>query len=192
MRDLQSQLGNHPSYKGGGGSGMKKCACGREITRSGTDICGVCFSKQKNSTVVTTSTSASTNGFSADYLSGGYLTERNGKYYIKEEVYTSWALEASTKLKQQFPKMTSTKLRAFFNKLRAVEFRYKEAGRDFFRAQEGLFKLKSDVKYPENRNITPALFTTFIEKNVDLAKKDEENFRAFVHHFESVIAYFKD
>jgi len=39
---------------------------------------------------------------------------------------------------------------------------------------------------------TPHLFSLFIERNIQEAKKGGEHFRAFVEHFQSVVAYFKD
>lgn len=132
----------------------------------------------------------SVSGFPENYLPDGYFNKINGKLYIKEEVFTSWAIDVSTKLKLQ--KMTSTKLRGFFTKLRSVEYRYKEAGRDFERAKEKLYSFKRDAKNSENKGVTPELFTKFIDKNIDLATKDMEHFMAFVEHFQSVIAYFKD
>lgn len=85
MADWKEKLGNHPSYSGGGQ--MKKCACGREITRPGTDICGVCYSKQKqgSNTASTQHTysggSSTTATLPKGYLDGGYFETKNGKPY---------------------------------------------------------------------------------------------------------------
>lgn len=186
MGDFRSQLERHPSNTGGGS--VKKCACGREINRPGTDICGVCYKKKQEQ--------GASQGYSAPqvklrdgYLSGGYFDTRNGKNYIKEDVFIKWAKDVSVDLKQQG--LTSAAIRRFFSKLRAVEYKFK-INHDFDSAREGLFAFVRDVSYTENRNVTPTLFSQFIGVNIELAKKDADHFRAFIEHFQSVVAYYKD
>lgn len=192
MADWKKDLSKHSSYAGGGGT-VKKCACGRDINRPGTDICGVCYSKQKNGTgsptTVFHSSTVQASSLPIEYLAGGYFIEKNGKSYIKEEVFIKWAIEVSTALKQQL--LTPAAIRRYFSKLRAIEYKYK-ADRDFELAREGIFAFSRDVHYTENRGVTPPLFTQFIEANAKEAKKDAQHFRAFVEHFQSVVAYFKE
>lgn len=193
MADWKEKLGNHPSYSGGGQ--MKKCACGREITRPGTDICGVCYSKQKqgSNTASTQHTysggSSTTATLPKGYLDGGYFETKNSKQYIREEVFITWAKEMSASLKSEG--LTPAAIRRFFSKLRAIEYKFKTT-RDFDLAREGIYAFSRDVAYTENRGVTKFLFTKFIELNCAEAKKDAEHFKAFVEHFQSVIAYFKE
>lgn len=121
------------------------------------------------------------------YLAAGYFEAKNGKNYLREELFTDWAKQISRAL--QSKKMSSTATRRFFNKLRAVEYEFKMQ-RDFDRVREKIFAFARDVAYTENRGVTPALFTRFIDMNITLAKKDPEHLRGFIEHFQSVIAYF--
>ena len=194
MGDWKEKLSNHPSYSGGGQ--MKKCACGNEIKRTNTDICGVCFSKRKqggNATSPTRDTPSSTS-FSGvvlpkGYLDGGYFEIKNGKQYIREEVFITWAKEMSASLKAEG--LAPAAIRRFFIKLRAIEYKLAMT-KDFDRAREGIYAFSRDVAYTEGRGITKPLFSKFIELNCSEAKKDAEHFRAFVEHLQSVVAYFKE
>jgi len=181
--DWKKDLGKLSSEHGGGG--VKKCACGKEITRPGSDICGVCFSKKKNSPNGPPIVAKLRDG----YLDGGYFYTKNDKNYIREDVFIKWAQDISYDLKQQG--LTSAAIRRFFSKLRAVEHKYKMT-RDFELAREGIYAFVRDVTYTENRGVTPSLFSKFIEKNISEAKKSPDHFRAFIEHFQSVVAYFKD
>jgi CRISPR type III-A-associated protein Csm2 len=187
MGDWKRDLGKLSSRTGGGT--VKKCACGREITRPGTDICGVCFSKSKNDSSSRHGSSVVAVKLREGYLEGGYFEVKNDKNYIKEEVFIKWAQDVSADLKQQG--LTPAAIRRFFSKLRAVEHKFK-ANRDFDLAREGVYAFTRDVTYTENRGVTPHLFSLFIERNIREAQKSGEHFRAFVEHFQSVVAYFKD
>jgi len=123
------------------------------------------------------------------YLTGGYFETKNGKNYIKEAVFIKWAQDISADLRGE--RLSPTAIRNFFNKLRAVEHNYK-VSKDFDKTRQDIYSFCRDVKYTENRGVTPELFTKFIDANIALAKKDPEHFKAFIEHFQSVIAYFKD
>jgi CRISPR-associated protein Csm2 len=186
MNDWQKKLSNH--YGGGsGGVSMKKCACGAPIKDERFNQCYQCSQKnrgnQGNAYAATVST------LPKGYLEGGYFENKDGKKYIKEEIFITWAREVSAALKAQG--LTAAAIRRFFSKLRAVEYKYK-TNHDFNLAREGIYAFVRDVSYTENRGVTPALFSRFIEANVEQAKNDAEHFRAFVEHFQSVVAYFKD
>ena len=171
---------------------MKKCACGAVIKDERFSQCYACSQKNRGAQHVSSNTPQATiAALPSGYLSGGYFEFKDGKNYIKEEVFISWAKEISIALKQQNPPLTSAAIRRFFSKLRAVEYKYK-TNHDFNLAREGIYAFVRDVSYTENRGVTPALFSRFIEANVEQAKKDAEHFRAFVEHFQSVVAYFKD
>lgn len=189
MEDLKSQLEKHPSYKGGGS--VKKCAtpgCGKTLKDDKFKYCFSCNEAIK--------AGAGAGGGMAHpaklpdgYLLGGYFDVKNEKNYIKEDVFIKWAKDVSVDLKQQG--LTSAAIRRFFSKLRAVEYKFK-MNHDFDSAREGLFAFVRDVSYTENRSVTPSLFSRFIEVNIEQAKKDADHFRAFIEHFQSVVAYFKD
>ena len=189
MGDWKKDLGKHSSYSGGGSS-VKKCEkCGKPLKDDKFKFCFACNEVMK---------AGGGGGFPShasklrdDYLEGGYFDEKNGKNYIKENVFIKWAQEVSSDLKLQSPPMTSAAIRRYFSKLRAIEYKYK-MNHDFDLAREGIYAFARDVSYTENRNVTPVLFSRFIEKNIAESKKSPEHFRAFVEHFQSVVAYFKD
>ena len=173
---------------------MKRCAnpqCGKPLKDDKFTYCWDCNKKNKDGGG---GGNPSASGpapaqLPEGYLDGGYFETKNDKKYIREEVFISWARAVSAALKQDG--LTSTKIRGFFNKLRAIEYNFKMT-HDFDRAREGIFAFARDVAYTENRGVTKPLFTRFIEKNIAEAKKDAEHFRAFIEHFQSVVAYFKD
>ena len=188
MGDWKRDLGKHASYSGGGSS-VKKCEkCGKPLKDDKFKLCFSCNEAMKSGGGGISSNSAKLRD---DYLTDGYFEEKNGKNYIKEEVFIKWAQEVSGDLKLQTPAMTSAAIRRYFSKLRAIEYKYK-MNHDFDLAREGIYAFVRDVSYTENRSVTPVLFSRFIEKNVTEAKKSPEHFRAFVEHFQSVVAYFKD
>lgn len=189
MGDWKTQLGKHPSNASGGGG--KKCAtpgCGKILKDDKFKYCFSCNEAMKSGGGTGSAVSASS-ALRDGYLSGGYFETKNGKNYIREDVFIKWAREVSSDLRQQG--LTSAAIRRFFSKLRAVEYKFK-MNHDFDSAREGLYAFVRDVSYTENRNVTPQLFSRFIEANIAEAKKDTEHFRAFIEHFQSVVAYFKD
>ena len=187
MGDWKQELGKYPNYSGGGGA-IKKCACGNVIKKEGAKQCYECFQKMREGSSGTGNFQHSAD-LPAGYLSGGYFEKKNGKNYIREEVFISWAKGSSAVLKQQG--LTSAAIRRFFSKLRAIEYKHKMT-HDFDLAREGLYAFVRDVSYTENRGVTPFIFSKFIEANIQEAKKDAEHFRAFIEHFQSVVAFFKD
>jgi CRISPR-associated protein Csm2 len=181
MGDWKTDLRKY--LAGTGGGAVKKCKCGKTINNPKYDLCYDCNQKSRG-----TEAALQPPKLPDGYLEGGYFDEKKEKKYIKEAVFISWAKDVSAALRQQG--MSPTAIRNFFNKLRAVEFKYK-VGKDFDLARQDIFSFCRDVKYTENRGVTPALFTAFIEQNVELAKQDPLHFKAFVEHFQSVIAYYK-
>jgi CRISPR-associated protein Csm2 len=181
MADWKKDLGK---VVGHAGSNPKKCSCGKTINNPKFDKCFECNKKEP---------SGSQHNHSANlpsgYLDGGYFDRKNDKNYIKEDVFIKWAQELSSSVKQQG--LTAAAIRRFFSKLRAIEYKYKMT-RDFDLAREGIYAFVRDVTYTENRGVTPSLFSKFIEKNVNEAKISPEHFRAFIEHFQSVVAYFKE
>lgn len=180
MRDLKKELGKHFELNDNVGT-TKKCEkCGKPLKDQKFKYCFQCNEMAKREGGAT---------LPAGYLVGGYFETKGEKQYIREEVFISWAKEMASALRKQ--NLTSAAIRRFFSKLRAIEYKYK-MDRDFNRAREAIYAFARDVAYTENRGVTPELFSKFIELNISEAKKDSENFKAFIEHFQSVVAYFKD
>lgn len=182
MGDMKSQLGKHFNQEGS----QDRCKCGKP-KKPDFPTCWECSQKARGGG--NTHSFASVPKLRDGYLAGGYFEVKNEKNYIKEDVFIKWAQDVSADLKQQG--MSPTAIRNFFNKLRAVEYNYKST-KDFDRTRQDIYAFCRDVKYTENRGVTPLLFSSFIETNIAEAKKDAEHFKAFVEHFQSVIAYFKE
>lgn len=171
-------------------AGAKGCKiCGKPLKDDKFSYCWDCNEKQKAAGGNVATPSAGSAGLPKGYLEGGYFVTKNDKNYIREEVFIQWAKGVSSTLKNDG--LTSAAIRRFFSKLRAIEYKFKTTN-DFDLAREGIFAFSRDVSYTENRGVTKPLFSRFIEMNCQEAKKDAEHFRAFVEHFQSVVAYFKD
>jgi CRISPR-associated protein Csm2 len=182
MGDMRGELGKHFGH----GNSQDKCKCGKP-KKPEFLTCRECSQKARGGGNAYSAVSAPK--LPENYLNGGYFETKNDRNYIKEDVYIKWAKDISISLKQQG--MSANAIRNFFNKLRAVEYNYK-LNKDFDRTRQDIYAFCRDVKYTENRGVTPVLFTSFIEANITEAKKDGAHFKAFVEHFQSVIAYYKE
>jgi CRISPR-associated protein Csm2 len=190
MGDWKTQLDKHPSNKGGGGG--KKCAtpgCEKILKDDKFTYCWDCNAKHKAGDGGHGGIPPIVATLPKGYLAGGYFETKNGKQYIREEVFITWVKEMSAALKAEG--LTPAAIRRFFSKLRAIEYKFRTT-KDFDLAREGIYAFSRDVAYTENRGVTKPLFSKFIELNCTEAKKDAEHFRAFVEHFQSVVAYFKE
>jgi len=117
------------------------------------------------------------------YLQEGYF-DKDG--HILPEVIEKWPME----LAQIFLRggLTSTQLRRFFNRARAIE----QQDLPFERLREEILGLKPIVAASVGRGVAPDVFKVFIDKNVDQATRSQTNFsRGFLTHFQSVVAYLK-
>ena len=121
-----------------------------------------------------------------DYLKNGYF---DGNGYLREGIYKDDAKKVATVLSEN--KMTPTSLRAFYNKLKAIENRYKTSN-NFDSIKPSLYAFERDAAYQVSRGVVPEQFRFFINKNSELAVKGPDFFKGFAEHFLSVLAYFKD
>lgn len=167
--------------KTGGGGVQKKCRdCGRPLKHDRRyDTCYECGKKRKQK-------HHGGRGLPDDYLSGGYF-DSNG--YLKESIFKDDAKTVARTLASL--RMTSTSFRAFYNKVKAIENVFK-ATKDFDAVKPKLFAFERDVAYQESRGVVEKEFSHFIIKNAKLAQKGPKEFKGFVEHFFSVLAYFKD
>jgi len=82
-------------------------------------------------------------------------------------------------------------LRNFYNKIREIEFKLKR-NKIFENIKQDIYSLVPLVNYQYNREIVPLSYKNFIEKQVELAVKDEQNFYAFLEYHKSILAYSKE
>ena len=83
-------------------------------------------------------------------------------------------------------------LRRFYNE--AVRIQEQIAvGRSFESVRSELLMLDSFAQAAVTKNKAPMLFKLFIEKNLEIAKKDKKSFEnGFVQHFMCIVNYFPD
>lgn len=125
-------------------------------------------------------------GFGADYLKEGYFSGE----YLREELYTSEAVRVADVLSAKG--MSRASLRRFYNKLRGIYARFKDA-KNFEEIKPALYSFYPNVADAVSRNNNvPEEFRQFINKNIRLAATDPKHLNAFVEHFQSVLAYFKE
>ncbi len=127
-----------------------------------------------------------------DYLKEGYF-DQHGR--IRRDVVLDTAKVVAEQIAEDRrvskKHVGSTALRAFFGHVRAIEARLR-AGVPFDELKKDIWRLAKMAAYQRQRSEPPInqTFIDFIERNVALAERDEKHFRAFVEHFESVIAFF--
>ena len=127
--------------------------------------------------------------FDENYLKSGYFRDPDRKQLQVEIVDTlardvAWVLSKTDVAKPG-------QLRRFFNQLRAIE-RSINLRRTFEEAQADIAALKPAVARQVSRKLVGENFKQFIDRNVDLAAQNKENFlRGFIPHFAAVLGYFE-
>lgn len=121
------------------------------------------------------------------YLQGGYFDD--GKH-LKPELFTFQAQQVASELQRAYPRLNYSQLRRFFAKIRFIELQL-QSERSFPATRAHIAALIPAAADAVNRNVAPPIFRTFIEKNADLAQKDERSFtQGLVQHFQSVVCYY--
>src|SRR3990170_3650325 len=135
--------------KGTGGEGMKrKCEkCGNEFVPKEPHhkICHECNRKVCEGLAGADSPKAK---LPDDYLTRGYFDE-NG--YLREGIFKGDAKVVAGVLANL--RMTPTSLRAFYNKLKAIENRYKNSNNNFDLIKPNLYTFERDVAYQVSRGV---------------------------------------
>jgi CRISPR type III-A-associated protein Csm2 len=127
--------------------------------------------------------------FDGNYLKGGYFHDPERKQLRTEIVddlarNVAWVLSKTDIAKP-------AQLRRFFNQLRAVE-RSINSRRTFEEAKADIAALKPAVSRQVSRKLVGENFKLFIDRNVDLAVDNKENFmRGFIPHFSAVLGFFE-
>jgi len=130
---------------------------------------------------------------------GGIPAECVFTTFLDEEGYYKRAifLESAQKAASLFSKppekssgMTQSSLRQLFNMLKDAERRLR-IGEDFGSARETFFRFARQVEYQTNREVTPRVFQDFVQKHIDTASKNPEEFKGFVEYLTSIMAQMK-
>jgi len=123
-------------------------------------------------------------------LKGDYL---DAKGNVKCEFITSLAEQAAQMLGSAPVKgrpMAYGQLRKFYDQAVAVKSGL-EARQDFSTLLPKLCALVPAAFNAVGAGNAPQVLKQFIEANVGIAQRDEKHFKAFMTHFQSVIAYYK-
>jgi CRISPR type III-A-associated protein Csm2 len=119
----------------------------------------------------------------AGYLKDGYF-DKDGNLF--PQVIQDWP-EMLAKIFVR-EKLTSTQLRRFFNRARAIQ----QQSMPFARLKEDILSIKPIAAASVGRETAPPIFKEFIDKNIHLAVESLDSFqRGFITHFQSVVAYLK-
>lgn len=123
---------------------------------------------------------------SPDYLRGGYLDNRKNP---RPELITSEADQVAEDLWRA--DLTYGQARKFYEKARFIQLQL-DSKKNFEDQVWRIASLERDAADAVGRRSAPPVFKAFIEKNIVLAKRDEDHFRkGFMQHFQSVLAYFR-
>ncbi|GBD96679.1 MAG TPA: type III-A CRISPR-associated protein Csm2 [Nitrospirae bacterium] len=183
MSDWKENLKNLKAYKGGGG-GMKKCSCGKLIKNDRFDTCFECSKKNRQDVH---GYDKSRERLPDNYLAKSYFDE-NGQ--LRAGIFKEDAKLVSKVLASW--NTTPTSLRVFYNKLKAIECKYKSSSNDFDLVKPDLYAFERDVAYQVSRGVVSEEFRKFINVNAEIAAKGPKEFKGFVEHFLSVLSFFKD
>jgi len=186
MSDMKHAL-EKAGIKGGGEmSAPKKCKCGNTIKDPKFDTCYNCSQKSREVSGYS-GTSKSNSKIPDNYLKNGYF---DNKEHLREGIFKEEAKEVANVIAAEG--MTPTALRVFYNKLKAIESRYKSSKNDFDLIKPNIYAFERDVAYQASRGVVKEEFRKFITINAAIAAKGPKEFKGFIEHFLSVLAYFKD
>jgi len=124
-------------------------------------------------------------GLPTAYLRDGYF-DADGQ--LRPELIVEHARQIAESFAERGPPTAA--LRRFFGMTRRIEGQL-AAGQSFAAVRPALLALKPFVTNACTRDVVPPLFRDFIERNVDLAVKGQQEFlHGFLPHFQYVVAYF--
>ncbi len=125
------------------------------------------------------------------YLQGGYYSDP-GKIRLKKEYIVDYPREIADALDRDGGRDANkrTQIRKFYEYLLRVERKMSLAGNDFSVVEADIAGLLPHVSYAGKRRLVSSLFVEFTEKNI-AAVRDEKDMRAFVKHFEALVAFTK-
>lgn len=187
MSDMKKAFEQAGITEKGSGTMSKRCKeCGNEFTpkESHHIYCFDCIKKRRGGSFGTEKSNVK---LPAHYLTNSYFDEKG---YLRAGIFKEEAKEVAGVLAAL--DMTPTSLRAFYNKLKAIESQYRISNNNFDLIKPKLYAFERDVAYQVSRGVVPEEFRTFINKNADLAIKGPDEFKGFLEHFLSVLSYFKD
>ncbi len=125
------------------------------------------------------------------YLTGGYYLDPE-KEKLKKEYITKYPKSIAKSLEHDGGKEANkrSQIRKFYEYLLRVDRKMHLKDNDYSMVEADLEALVPFVSYAGKRKLVSRLFQQFIEENVR-AVRDEKDMRAFVKHFEALVAFTK-
>lgn len=125
------------------------------------------------------------------YLDGGYYKDP-GKEKLKKEYITGYPENIAKSLEHDGGRDANkrSQIRKFYEYLLRVDRKMHMKDNDYSTVEADLEALIPYVSYANKRKLVSALFQTYIKKNVE-SVHDEKDMRAFVKHFEALVAFTK-
>lgn len=125
------------------------------------------------------------------YLDGGYYIDPE-KEKLKKEYITIYPEKIAKALEYDGVKDANkrSQIRKFYEYLLRVDKKMHLKDNDYSMVEADLAALVPYVSYASKRKLVSALFQTYIKKNVE-SVHDEKDMRAFVKHFEALVAFTK-
>ena len=126
-----------------------------------------------------------------DYLKDGYFDKGSElKDKMKNELLLTTAQFIADNIKISKPELRNHQLRRFFDYCRNIENRLKLNNDDYARVETDVVKLVALAADAHSKKKIPRIFYHFISENVRSINGHGENFKAFMQHFEAVVAFY--
>ena len=122
------------------------------------------------------------------YLAGGYYRQAPGGERVLDERYIIDYPKAIAQGLSDHDLNKSAQLRKFYDYCIRLRDMMAYQGKSFPALRADLDRLVPFAQYAQKRRRVSDLFVRFVAQNVE-AIGDEEEFRAFLKHFEALIAY---
>lgn len=125
------------------------------------------------------------------YLIGGYYTDPE-KEKLKKEYIVAYPRQIADALERDGKREANkrTQIRKYYEYLLRVRDKLNLKDGDFEAIEADLAELFPKATYAQTRQVVSGLFVDFIRENLE-AVQDARDLRAFVKHFEAVIAFMK-
>ena len=125
------------------------------------------------------------------YLQNGYFTDadkekRNKDYIVAYAEQIAKGLE----VEGRGVKNNRTQIRKYYDYGLRIGDKLQVKNNDFSYIEADVAQLVSTVVYAKSRGVVTDIFEKFLKKNVN-SIEDAKDYRAFMKHFEAVIAYMK-
>lgn len=130
-------------------------------------------------------------GLPEKYLESGYYTDVEKKK-MNPDYIVVYAKNIARSLEKEGGNMKNkrTQIRKYYDYCIRVRDKLSRAGNDFSYVEADFAELLPKVSYAKSRSTVTDLFVEFIDKNIN-AVKDAKDYRAFLKHFESIVAFMK-